>query len=217
MTLSPPYHPFANCSELYAACASTDAHEQRTAYETLWRYLFGVASYMLREKVGGEALAQDCAQIALIRVHERRSQCREPAAFCVWARRIVSHAVIDTLRREKKLTPLDDQESTQHTPKQMQTPAPTDQVLSDITLSELDALLKKSPISERSYRVVAGRYLHDVPDEQLAQQESTLAGREVLPSHIQVTRSKDLARLRNWDRLARYFDRDGSRSSGDRT
>ena len=210
MITSSSHYPFANCSELYVACASADARKQRTAYETLWRYLYGVASYMLREKVEGEALAQDCAQIALIRVYERRSQCREPAAFCVWARRIVSHTVIDTLRRQKRLTPLDDQESAQHTPEQVQTPAPTDQVLSDITLHELDALLKKSPISERSYRVVAGRYLHDVPDEWLAQRESTLAGREVLPSHIQVTRSKNLSKLRNWDRLTWYFDRDGS-------
>ena len=209
MTSLSPHYPFASCSELYTACASADAREQRTAFETLWRYLFGVASYMLREKIEGEALAQDCAQIALIRVYERRSQCHEPAAFCVWARRIVSHAVIDMLRRRKRLTPLDDQESAQHYPRQMQTPAPTDQVLSNITLHELDALLKNSPISERSYRVVAGRYLHDVPDERLAQRESTLAGREVLPSHIQVTRSKNLTRLRKWDHLSRYFDRGG--------
>jgi hypothetical protein len=44
--------------------------------------------------------------------------------------------------------------------------------------------------------VVVGRYFDEQPDEALARTESDLAGQTVLPSHIQVTRAKNLAKLR---------------------
>ena len=51
-----------------------------------------------------------------------------------------------------------------------------------------------------------GRYLDDLPDELLAQDESRLAGQAVLPSHVQVTRAKDIARLRHWPPLRKLLE-----------
>ena len=70
---------------------------------------------------------------------------------------------------------------------------------------ELYQLISQAPISERSYRVVIGRYRDDLPDEQLAQDESVRSGRTVLPSHIQVTRAKNMAKLRAYKPLRVYW------------
>ncbi len=193
-------HTFANSAELYAACRSADPLVQASAYETLWGYLYRVALQVVRDQPGAEALAQDCAQDALIRVHERLVECREPAAFRAWARRIVINLAIDTLRRVKRETFLD-----QDKWDQLSTTDPSElekKVLGD----ELLALISQAPISDRSRRVVLGRYLNGVPDELLAQEESRRMGKPVLPSHVQVTRSKDLSRLRNWELLETFRD-----------
>ncbi len=76
--------------------------------------------------------------------------------------------------------------------------------MTDINLENLRSLLEKAPISDRSRRVVIGRYLDDADDESLAQTESEIAQKDVLPSHIQVTRSKNITKLRKWDTLRRW-------------
>jgi DNA-directed RNA polymerase specialized sigma24 family protein len=66
-------------------------------------------------------------------------------------------------------------------------------------------LLRQAPISERSFRTVAGRYLDNVSDEELAKQESERSGQALLPSHLQITRAKNLSKLRAWDHLSRFL------------
>lgn len=199
----------AESAELYAECCSTDPVAQAAAYEKLWRYLYRVALQLVRDQPEAEELAQDCAQIALVRVYERLAECREPAAFQTWARRIVSHVAIDELRARKQLVSLDDTA-------EGDTPASVDarrqlsteeEVLEEVGLAELRQILGRAPISDRSRRVVVGRYLDDVPDEQLAQVESKLTGQRVLPSHVQVTRSKDVVRLRTYGPLRAFLER----------
>jgi hypothetical protein len=82
-------------------------------------------------------------------------------------------------------------------------------VVKELRLDELQNLLNQSPISERSRRVVLGRYVADEPDEALAEAEAKLSGQTVLPSHIQVTRSKNLSKLRDWAPLRTYFEQTG--------
>jgi RNA polymerase sigma factor (sigma-70 family) len=193
-------HTFADSAELYTACRGADPLVQAAAYETLWGYLYRVALQVVHDQPEAEALAQDCAQGALIRVHERLVECREPAAFRAWSRRIVKNLAIDTLRRAKRETLLDEDEWSR-----MPTNAPLE-LEKDVLRDELFALISQAPISERSRRAVLGRYLNGIPDELLAQEESRRASKSVLPSHVQVTRSKDLSRLRNWEPLRAFRD-----------
>jgi RNA polymerase sigma factor (sigma-70 family) len=189
---------------LHAACGSSNADEQADAYRELWRYLYRVAAYMTRAQPDGDALAQDCAQRALLRVHQQYERCKEPAAFRIWARRIASNLVIDELRRRQRLQPLpepgaeavlgDDGEDNLETA-----------VLTDLTTDSLRQLLQQAPISDRSRRVVIGRYLDETADDLLAEIESELSDNQVLPSHIQVTRSKNIAKLRCWSLLVQFL------------
>jgi RNA polymerase sigma factor (sigma-70 family) len=147
----------------------------------------------------------------LIRVHDRIDECQGPPSFRAWARQIVSHLAIDALRRRKRLNPIDNghEESDSDSTLTDEGPSPESIVVKELRLDELQNLLNQSPISERSRRVVLGRYVADEPDEDLAETEAKLSGQTVLPSHIQVTRSKNLSKLRDWAPLRTYFEQTG--------
>lgn len=193
-----PLDPFSDSATLYYACQNPDSQVQSAAYTALWQYLYKVVLYLVRD----EHLAQDCAQMALIRIHGRLNECREPAAFRVWARRIASHLALDTLRQQRRLTSLDDEEEEPAA----SYAAPESQVTAEILQDDLYGLIGRAPISDRSRRVVLGRYQDDANDETLAGRESETAGQPVLPSHIQVTRAKDIARLRAWQPLQLWLE-----------
>lgn len=190
--------------ELYIACSNKDDLVVQTkAYETLWLYLYQVALQMVYDQVESEALAQDCAQIALIRIHARISECKEPSAFRSWSRHIVRNLIIDELRRRKRHIPLDTDrvdDSVNHLIVDYQS-SPETTTLQQMADEEIKIKIGKAPISGRSRRVVLGRYFDGISDELLAQTESELIGSQVLPSHIQVTRSKNIAKLKNWEGL----------------
>lgn len=188
---------------LYDACRSDAREERGEAYRWLWDYLYRVCSYMLSDRVDGDAMAQDAAQTAMIKIHGRMDRCREPAAFIAWSRRIASHAAIDLIRRDRRQQPLPDPESGR-LPAAARVASPAAAVISSLDAVALRALIEQAPLSNRSRRVVIGRYLDDRPDTQLAPDESYRSGKTVLPSHIQVTRSKNLAKLRGWPRLQQF-------------
>ena len=199
-----------NSTDLFAACSSDDPLTQAAAYEVLWAYLFRVARQMVYDQPEAEALAQDCAQLALVRIHQRLAECREPATFRAWARQIVSHLVIDELRRRKRLVWLDEAETSDEASSVLKalepSPALEEAALEATSQLELGELIRRAPISDRSRRVVAGRYLDGLPDERLAQLETQLAEQLILPSHIQVTRSKNLVKLRQWQPIRDFFE-----------
>lgn len=186
----------------YHACQDTDQAVRSAAYTALFAYLSRVALQVVYDQPEAEALAQDCAQTALIRIHERLDECREPAAFRAWARQITSHIAIDTLRRRARLTFVAEAELDA---------ASRSAALAELPLEEQTAVaahhqalytaIQRAPISDRSRRVVIGRYLQELPDELLAEVESKLAKTTTLPSHIQVTRAKNIAKLRQWPPL----------------
>ncbi len=191
--------------ELYHACRYGTAVEKQAAYEILWSYLVRVTLQVLYDQADAESLAQECAQRALIRVHERIADCREPAAFRTWARRIGGNLAIDELRRRKRLLPLE----------AVKEPAASDvpgKVMMETAVSQtidreqLRSLLNSAPMSERSRRLVVGRFLDDLPDEILAQYESDLADKTIRPSHIQVTRAKNIVKLRTWEPIHLFFE-----------
>lgn len=199
-----------NSTDLFTACSSDNTSTQAAAYEVLWAYLFRVACQMVYDQPEAEALAQDCAQLALVRIHQRLDECREPVSFRAWARRIVSHLVIDELRRRKRLVRLDEAETGDEGTPILKTleppPALEEATLEAVDQLELGELIRRAPISDRSRRVVAGRYLDGLPDEHLAQLETQLAEQPILPSHIQVTRSKNLVKLRQWKPIRDFFE-----------
>lgn len=200
--------PFADSASLFAACRSGDPPTQEAAYRSLWSYLYRVALQILHDQADAQALAEDCAQAAIIRVHERQEQCREPAAFLAWARRIAAHAAIDELRRLRRLLPANDDGHNDLSALAAEDDSLEASVADAIDLAALRALIARAPISDRSRRAVAGRYLDGAPDERLARAESELAGRTVLPSHLQVTRTKDIAKLRDYAPLRAFLDQE---------
>lgn len=192
---------YTDSVDLFAACGSPETAVQAEAYRELWDYLYRIAFHVARAQPDQEALAQDCAQRALLRIHHQRETCEEPKAFRSWCRRIVTNLTIDELRRRQRLQPLDSTAETTLNRSTNQKASVESQVLADLSLTSLRTLLLHSPMSDRSRRVVIGRYLDDVEDESLAETESKLTGKNVLPSHIQVTRSKNIAKLKKWDNL----------------
>jgi RNA polymerase sigma factor (sigma-70 family) len=193
--------PYQDSAALFTACSSPETAVQTEAYRALWQYLYRVALHVANTQPDQEALAQDSAQQALVRIHHQRETCEEPKAFRSWCRRIVTNLVIDELRRRQRFQPLESTPDTALSTSAQQQPSLEKQVLVDLSLDNLRQLLLQSPMSDRSRRVVIGRYLDDAEDESLAQIESELEQKEVLPSHIQVTRSKNIAKLKKWDAL----------------
>ncbi|MBE2222619.1 MAG: sigma-70 family RNA polymerase sigma factor [Anaerolineae bacterium] len=192
---------YLDSADLFVACGSRETAVQAAAYRELWHYLYRVALHVASQQPDQEALAQDCAQRALLRIHQQRETCEEPKAFRSWSRRIVTNLVIDELRRRQRLQPLESTSETTLNTFHQQSISLEGCVLAEISLADLRQMLLQSPMSGRSQRVVIGRYLDDVDDESLAETESNLAQQEVLPSHIQVTRSKNIAKLKKWDAL----------------
>jgi RNA polymerase sigma factor (sigma-70 family) len=178
---------------LYAACAQEGSAAQTDAFALIWGDLYRVAYRMLHDRPGGDALAADCAQKALIKIHRNLAQCRNPAAFREWATQVLRRVVLDELRRPEHARraplPADDDHSAKLAAPE---PAPTGEELRELLL----AAIEHGPLSERSRRVVIGRYFQEHTDETLARTESQQAAQPVLPSHIQVTRAKNLAKLR---------------------
>jgi RNA polymerase sigma-70 factor (ECF subfamily) len=190
---------------LYEAWSSHDTAVQTEAIQTMWQYLYRIAYNISYNQADASALAQDCAQKALIRIHQQLANCQEPQAFRSWCRRIVSNLVIDELRQRKRLIRPDEERPFTDDISFAAGSAET-AVVTELTAVSLRQTLQQSPMSERSQRVVIGRYLDELPDEQLAQVESDLAGSPVAPSHIQVTRAKNIAKLRRWDYFRTLFE-----------
>jgi RNA polymerase sigma-70 factor (ECF subfamily) len=166
----------------------------------------------VRDQDDADALAQDCAQDALVQVHRRLAECRDPKSFRSWARRIVTNLCIDELRRRTRRKVMDVQ--VDDMPDDVSATfggasfsgSPEEVIVDWENVSSIRQALHQAPISERSLRTVVGRYLDNLSDEELAKQESERSGQALLPSHLQVTRAKNLNKLRAWEHLSRYLD-----------
>lgn len=194
-----------DAAALHAACQPDAAAEgQVAAYEALWAYLYRITFFLVRDQPDAAAMAQDYAQNALLRIHRRLADCREPAAFLGWSRRIATNLVLDDMRRRRRLVPLDEA-----TWDDVTLGAGASQTRRDVETragqswldQQLAATIGGAPLSDRSRRLVIGRFLENVPDEELAARESALAERDIRPSHIQVTRAKNIAKLRQYGPL----------------
>lgn len=193
--------------ELYNACLHGSAAEQSVAYSRLWTYLYPIVYFLVRRQPDGEDLAKDCTQLALVRIYQHLIECQEPMFFRAWARRIATNLTIDELRRLGRFTSVREQENPEQSLIQTNEIAtiPEAALLAKISIDRLREMIQQAPISDRSRRVVIGRYLDGLEDEMLALIESELTQSEVLPRHVQVTRAKNLAKLRGWKPLQAYL------------
>ena len=66
---------------LYAACQQDESPAQVDAFKILWAHLYRIAWRMLGDRPDQNAIAADCAQNALIKIHRNLAQCHNPAAF----------------------------------------------------------------------------------------------------------------------------------------
>ena len=178
---------------LYFACQQDGTDMQAEAFKQLWSHLYRIAYAMLRAQRDPVSLASDCTQKALIKIHRSLEQCRNPVVFREWAAQIVRRVVIDELRRPEYRRQTAITLEDEHAPWLATTQQLTDET--DLR-ALLHDLIRHGPLSERSQRVVIGRYFEEQTDEVLARAETERAGQTVLPSHIQVTRAKNLAALR---------------------
>jgi RNA polymerase sigma factor (sigma-70 family) len=189
-------------AELYAACRSQDLSIQEDAYNRLWDYLYQVALKIVYDQPNAPDLAQDCAQEGLVRIHNLINECHTPTAFLGWSRTIVGHIAIDILRKRGRLMPLEEDDG-EETGRQWPGGGPSleEEVVAEMMMDQILDLLNKAPISQRSRLTITSRFVDDLPDESLAESVSQLEGKEVLPSHLQVTRSKNLKKLQKWPLL----------------
>jgi RNA polymerase sigma-70 factor (ECF subfamily) len=194
---------FIESSLLFAQCNSDDAALQAKGYQSLWPYLYRIALQLVADQADADALAQDCTQSALLQIHIHLADCREPKAFRSWTKRIVSNLCIDELRKRNRRHFADEEPEDAHGMDAAKFAESPESTLIDWEGTDsIRQGLRQAPISERSYRTIVGRYLDNVPDEELAKSESEQSGQTLLPSHLQVTRAKNLSKLRKWERLS---------------
>lgn len=203
-----PRHNIPDSVTLYAGCTSNDPAQQSEAYEQLYAYLYRVALRVVRAQPDPEALAQDCAQKAVIRVYKKIETCNGPESFKGWSRKIAFNEGIDVLRKRERLYDLTDEEGNvrPEAEEKAQTVLPEQVVQASSRDEMLRTLLLQAPISDRSKRVVIGRIVDDHDDTYLAAVESELVGSLVKTSHIQVTRSKNLKKLSEYRPILDFLE-----------
>ncbi len=183
---------------LYVACQQDGTDIQTDAFKQLWSHLYRIAYAMLHSQRDPAAVASECTQKSLIKIHRSLDQCRNPAVFREWAAQVLRRVVLDELRRpeyRRQTTIAIDEEHGPWLAAPQQLAGVTD------VRALLHEVILHGPLSERSQRVVIGRYFDEQTDEVLAHAETQRAGQQIRPSHIQVTRAKNLAALRRDEAL----------------
>jgi len=84
------------CRHLHDACGSRERKRQTRALREIHAYLFHVAQFKTRRADA----AEDLAQRALVKVWERRAQCREPGSFLAFAKQILIFEILEDARHE---------------------------------------------------------------------------------------------------------------------
>lgn len=189
--------------ELYAACCHGGSEEQAAAYTELFHSFFdrGLRMVAGTHHPDPKALAADCAQEALVKVHLHLAEVYAPDAFRKWAERTLHNHVLNRLQQWRaeqahvvRHSEEDDEEDEGSAAVQAET------VYAGVENAELSVALgaafAAADLSDRSRRVVVGRYVLEIEDGVLAAQLSEREGSAVLSSHVQTTRSKNLAKLR---------------------
>ncbi|MGB8647932.1 MAG: sigma-70 family RNA polymerase sigma factor [Anaerolineae bacterium] len=84
------------CQVLYDACGTPDLVRQERAFQEVWAWLFPHAM----RRLGDETRSKDAVQQALIKIWEKRVECRNPGSFLRWCEQIMVNEAREMFRRE---------------------------------------------------------------------------------------------------------------------
>jgi len=137
--------------------------QQTESYEMLWRYLYKVTFNLCTRRLADLpverqlALAEECAQEALVQVWRKLDTYRGEGSFLAWVTRIAVNKLRDRLRHERPW-----QTKTEITENLNPT---VSNVMPDVGALLLQGMQKLTP-SERS--VLTGRLFHERSSEEIA-------------------------------------------------
>jgi RNA polymerase sigma factor (sigma-70 family) len=192
--------------ELYEACGQNGSEQQRSAFDLLYQELYAVSLFMLQTTLAPEprALAQDCAQEAVVKIWKHLATCTQPDTMRSWAKSIVRNQTLNEIAKLKRKA-TDSLE--EHTDKLLLDERTT--LLETFQAKEkynaiLDLLIA-APLSERSRYVILAKYLLQMTEEEISQALSQKEGNVVKPSHVQVTRAKNFKKIYSDPELYKKF------------
>ncbi|MDQ3248478.1 MAG: RNA polymerase sigma factor [Chloroflexota bacterium] len=182
--------------ELYAAFGQDGSEQQRQAFEVLYQELYAISFFMLQTTRAAEpqALAQDCTQEALVKVWKHLDTCEQPDSVRGWAKTIVRNQTLNEIARLKRKAESSlEQEIKQPLADQNEAPsAAFDDHEKQLAILDL---LAAAPISERSRYVILAKYLLQMSEAEISEALSQREGLAIKPSHVQVTRAKNIKKL----------------------
>lgn len=137
--------------------------QQTESYEMLWRYLYKVTYNLCTRRLADLpiecqlALAEECAQEALVQVWRKLDTYRGDGPFLGWVTRIAVNKLRDRLRHERPW------QAKEEVTENLQPSSPD--IVSDVLALLTQAIQQLTP-SERS--VLVGRLLHERSSEEIA-------------------------------------------------
>jgi len=216
---------FGDPAQLHAACLSGERCVRDGAFQHLWKHvLFPYARKLCDRWADAEAAAEDIAQTALSSIWRKLDQVREADDFLKWARRAVSNAFIDeynrrtmpasgasskvldhgnlTPPRQPRWEPLASGEDSDEGGNHRTSDDVEAQVIDAVWLDRLRGVLRRAPMLSPAEKPAIIHHICDgLTDAEIADLERERTGRPVLPSHVQVNRSRGLRKLQ----LAAYL------------
>ena len=177
--------------ELYNAFGQNGSDRQREAFDLLYRELYAISLFMLQTTAASEphALAQDCAQEAIVKVWKHLATCEQPDALRSWAKTIVRNQTLNEIAKLKRRQE-DPIEHHVDKPRLDEQTIPTKRLEKAERYRAILDLLDAAPISERSRYVILAKYLLHMTEEEICQALSQKEGVALKPSHVQVTRGR---------------------------
>jgi len=192
--------------ELYEACGQNGSEQQRSAFDLLYQELYAISLFMWQTTLVSEpqALAQDCAQEALVKIWKHLATCEQPDTMRSWAKSIVRNQTLNEIARIKRKA-TDSLEKHSDKPLADERTAPVESFQAKEKYNAILDLLVAAPLSERSRYVILAKYLLQMTEEEISQALSQKEGSEVKPSHIQVTRAKNFKKIYSDSELYKKF------------
>ncbi len=192
--------------ELYDAVGQNGSDQQRQAFDILYQELYAISFFMLQTTVAPEprALAQDCAQEAIVKAWKSLASCEQPASFRQWAKTIVRNQTLNAIARLKRQAE-DSIEAHVDKPLAAEDASPNAILAQKEKYATILELLAAAPLSERSRYVIAAKFLAQMTEEEICQALSKKEGTEIKPSHVQVTRAKNFKKIYSDAELLKKF------------
>jgi RNA polymerase sigma factor (sigma-70 family) len=192
--------------ELYDAFGQNGSDQQHQAFELLYRELYTISLFMLQTTVAPEpqALAQDCAQEAIVKAWKNLATCEQPDSLRSWAKTIARNQTLNAIARLKRQA---EEPIEGHVDKPLgeENASPIEILVEKEKYATILDLLAAAPLSERSRYVIAAKFLAQMTEEEICVALSEKEQTELKPSHVQVTRAKNFKKIYSNAELLKKF------------